>query len=64
MSYLVYVEILAFDMFTFIFGTLSAVMCVTSQGPGTSMAFALKLVELAVGWEKANEVASGLLYKL
>eukprot|EP00669_Euglena_mutabilis_P007048 TRINITY_DN2456_c0_g1_i1.p1 TRINITY_DN2456_c0_g1~~TRINITY_DN2456_c0_g1_i1.p1 ORF type:complete len:360 (+),score=62.13 TRINITY_DN2456_c0_g1_i1:41-1081(+) len=38
--------------------------CVTSQGPGTSMAFALKVVELAVGRDTAAEVAKGMLYSL
>eukprot|EP00906_Rhabdomonas_costata_P000046 RCo000059 len=36
--------------------------CVTSQGPATSMAFALKLVELLVSSEKATQLASDLLY--
>eukprot|EP00667_Euglena_gracilis_P026432 EG_transcript_31857 len=35
--------------------------CVTSQGPGTSFDFALKLVELAVSPEKAAEVRKALL---
>eukprot|EP00624_Nannochloropsis_granulata_P004678 evm.model.NODE_3360_length_4868_cov_47.886810.1 len=34
---------------------------VTSQGPGTTMAFALTLVELLFGMDKAKEVAGGLL---
>mgnify|MGYP000583110594 CR=1 FL=1 len=34
---------------------------VTSQGPATAMAFALKLVELLVGPGKAREVAAALL---
>ena len=36
--------------------------CVTSQGPGTAMAFGLKLVEMAVGAAKAEEIAKALLY--
>jgi 4-methyl-5(b-hydroxyethyl)-thiazole monophosphate biosynthesis len=35
--------------------------CVTSQGPGTAIAFALKLVELLLGAGKAREVADGML---
>lgn len=31
------------------------------QGPGTSMAFALRLVDLLCGPDKAKEVAGGLL---
>lgn len=31
------------------------------QGPGTSMAFALRLVDLLLGADKAKEVAGGLL---
>jgi 4-methyl-5(b-hydroxyethyl)-thiazole monophosphate biosynthesis len=34
---------------------------VTSQGPGTAMAFALKIVEILCGEGKAKEVAKGLL---
>mmetsp|Transcript_30568 Transcript_30568/g.97775 ORF Transcript_30568/g.97775 Transcript_30568/m.97775 type:complete len:189 (+) Transcript_30568:28-594(+) len=34
---------------------------VTSQGPGTALPFGLKLVELLVSREKAEEVAKGLL---
>jgi putative intracellular protease/amidase len=34
---------------------------ITSQGPGTSMAFALRLVDLLFGADKAKEVAGGLL---
>lgn len=34
---------------------------VTSQGPGTAMAFSLKLVELLVGREKAESVAKEML---
>ena len=33
----------------------------TSQGPGTSIDFALKLIELLAGREKAHEVASSLV---
>jgi 4-methyl-5(b-hydroxyethyl)-thiazole monophosphate biosynthesis len=36
--------------------------CITSQGPGTTMAFALKLVEVIVGAEKATSIAKDLLY--
>ncbi len=36
--------------------------CVTSQGPGTAIAFALKLVELLVGADKAKEVGDGMLF--
>jgi 4-methyl-5(b-hydroxyethyl)-thiazole monophosphate biosynthesis len=35
---------------------------ITSQGPGTAMAFALKLVELLCGADEAQEVARGLVY--
>jgi len=35
--------------------------CVTSQGPGTAIAFALKLVELLFGARKAREVADAML---
>lgn len=38
--------------------------CVTSQGPGTAIAFALKLVELLFGLPKAREVADGMLAEL
>uniref|UniRef100_A0A7S1I2L4 DJ-1/PfpI domain-containing protein n=1 Tax=Eutreptiella gymnastica TaxID=73025 RepID=A0A7S1I2L4_9EUGL len=38
--------------------------CVTSQGPGTAMAFALKLVEMTVGEDQAQEIAKALLYDL
>ena len=34
---------------------------VTSQGPGTAMEFALKLVEILAGMEKVNELKKGLL---
>lgn len=36
---------------------------VTSQAPGTSMAFALKLVELLFGEVKANQVAGPMAFK-
>lgn len=40
----------------------------TSRGPGTAFVFALKLVEVLVGVDKAREVAKGMLlndeYKL
>jgi len=36
-------------------------ICVTSQGPGSAMEFALKLIELLCGSEKKNEVAQALL---
>lgn len=35
---------------------------ITSQGPGTAMAFALRLVELLAGAEKAREVAEGMVF--
>ncbi|MFW5774725.1 MAG: DJ-1 family glyoxalase III [Chitinivibrionales bacterium] len=35
--------------------------CVTSQGPGTAMEFALKLVELLYGKEKQQKIADALL---
>jgi 4-methyl-5(b-hydroxyethyl)-thiazole monophosphate biosynthesis len=35
--------------------------CVTSQGPGTAIEFALKLVELLFGPDKAKEVAKAML---
>ncbi len=38
--------------------------CVTSQGPGTAIAFALTLVELLFGARKAREVADGMLVQL
>ena len=37
--------------------------CITSQGPGTAMEFALKLVELLYGPAKAKEVAGPMLVK-
>lgn len=35
--------------------------CITSQGPGTALQFALKLVELLFGKEKSNEIAQAML---
>ena len=35
--------------------------CVTSQGPGTAIEFALKLVELLLGPDKADEVGGPML---
>ncbi len=35
---------------------------VTSQGPGTAIAFALKLIELIDGAEASEQVASGMIY--
>ena len=35
--------------------------CVTSRGPGTALEFALKLVELLYGKEKAEEVAAAMV---
>lgn len=35
--------------------------CVTSQGPGTAIEFALKLVELLLGPQKARDVAGPML---
>lgn len=37
--------------------------CITSRGPGTAIEFALKLVELLYGQEKAAEVAIPLLIR-
>ena len=37
------------------------VKLLTSQGPGTSMDFALKIIDLLVGKEKAAEVAAQLV---
>jgi len=34
---------------------------ITSQGPGTAIDFALKIVEILLGYEKAKEVADRLL---
>ena len=36
--------------------------CVTSQGPGTAIEFALKLVELLAGLDKAKEVGNAMLF--
>ena len=36
---------------------------VTSQGPGTAIAFALKLIELTLGADTAEKVATGLLHQ-
>jgi protein deglycase len=36
---------------------------ITSQGPGTAMAFALKLVELLCGTEMAERTAQALVYR-
>jgi len=35
--------------------------CITSQGPGTALAFALELVKLLFGPEKSQEVAKAML---
>jgi 4-methyl-5(b-hydroxyethyl)-thiazole monophosphate biosynthesis len=35
--------------------------CITSQGPGTALQFALKLVELLFGQDKSQEVAKAML---
>ena len=35
--------------------------CITSQGPGTAIAFSLKLVELLFGAERAKSVADAML---
>ena len=37
---------------------------ITSQGPGTSLQFALKLVEQLYGEEKAKEIAAQMLTTL
>lgn len=37
---------------------------ITSKGPATAMAFALKLIEVLVGEVAAKEVAAGLLYSI
>ena len=37
--------------------------CITSQGPGTAMEFAVELVNQLCGKEKAQQVAAGLLMK-
>jgi 4-methyl-5(b-hydroxyethyl)-thiazole monophosphate biosynthesis len=36
-------------------------MCVTSRGPGTALEFAIKLVELLYGEDKAKEVAAPMV---
>jgi putative intracellular protease/amidase len=36
---------------------------ITSQGPGTAMEFAIKLVEVLAGKNKAEEVAKSVLVK-
>ena len=38
--------------------------CITSHGPGTALLFALKLVEVLFGPEKAKEVADAMLVAL
>lgn len=38
--------------------------CITSQGPGTSLAFALKLVELIQGEDKARKIAESMIVTL
>lgn len=38
--------------------------CVTSRGPGTALEFALKLVELLFGKEKARQTAEPMLVKV
>jgi 4-methyl-5(b-hydroxyethyl)-thiazole monophosphate biosynthesis len=38
--------------------------CITSQGPGTALAFALKLVELTLGEDKARKVAESMIVPL
>ncbi len=35
--------------------------CITSRAPGTAMEFALKLVEILYGEQKAKEVAQSML---
>ena len=35
--------------------------CITSRGPGTAMEFALKLVEILYGEQKAREIAQSML---
>lgn len=37
--------------------------CVTSQGPGTALRFAVRLVEELMGKDKAHEVGKGLLLR-
>jgi protein deglycase len=38
--------------------------CITSQGPGTAIAFALKLVELTMGEDKSRKVAEEMIFPL
>jgi protein deglycase len=38
--------------------------CITSQGPGTALAFALKLVELTMGEEKSRKIAESMIAPL
>jgi len=38
--------------------------CITSQGPGTALAFSLKLVELIQGEEKARKIAESMIVPL
>lgn len=38
--------------------------CITSQGPGTALAFALKLVELIQGEDKARKIAESMIAPL
>jgi 4-methyl-5(b-hydroxyethyl)-thiazole monophosphate biosynthesis len=38
--------------------------CITGQGPGVAVEFAIKLVELLFGIEKKKEVAAGMLVKV
>ena len=35
--------------------------CITSQGPGTALKFALKLAEILLSREKAKEIANAML---
>lgn len=37
---------------------------ITSQGPGTAMEFALQLVEILCGKERANEVGTAMVFRL
>jgi len=37
--------------------------CVTSRGPGTAIEFALKLVEILFGKQKATEIAQAMVFK-
>lgn len=38
--------------------------CITSQGPGTALAFALKLVELTLGEDKSRKLAEQMIVPL